>query len=344
LSATPKSDTAFGVDRAGRSVPRGRAVISPAGRAMLEVFFVVAPIFLLMGLGYLAVRFRLYPAEGTKALIGFVNNFATPCLLFQSMLNADFSTAFNPAIIGPFYAGALSVLAIGTLISAKMFRARPGVAVASGFSACFANSILIGFPLVQRAYGDAALPNVFSIISLHAPVLITVATLTIELARRDGRPLHEALGGVALRMVQNPLLWGVALGLIGNLLNLTLVEPVEASVRIMAGAVMPVALFGLGGALNEYRLADSWPQALVMTGLRLVVHPAIAWVLMVPVLGVDPEIARYGVLLAAMPAGINVYVFSTIYNRGVDVAANTVLLTTVLSIFTISGWLLFLGH
>ena len=56
------------------------------------------------------------------------------------------------------------------------------------------------------------------------------------------------------------------------------------------------------------------------------------------------EVARYGILLAAMPAGVNVYVFATYYNRGVSVAANTILIATVASAVTISIWLLILGH
>jgi predicted permease len=111
----------------------------------------------------------------------------------------------------------------------------------------------------------------------------------------------------------------------------------------MSAAVVPVALFGLGGALNEYRLADNWPQALAMSALKLVLQPLIAWVLMVPLLRVEPEIARYGVVLAAMPAGINVYVFATYYNRAVNVATNTILISTVLSVLTVSGWLYVVG-
>jgi predicted permease len=112
---------------------------------------------------------------------------------------------------------------------------------------------------------------------------------------------------------------------------------------MMAAAVTPVALFGLGGALNEYRLVDNWQQALTMAALKLVLQPLIAWTLMVPILNVDHEFARYGVLLAAMPSGINAYVFATYYNRGVNVATNTVLISTVLSVVTVSIWLYVLG-
>jgi malonate transporter len=311
---------------------------------MLATVNVVAPVFGLIAIGYLSVRYRLYPAAGVKGLIAFVNNFCTPCLLFQSMLNADFSTAFNPAILVPFYIGSFFSLLIGSLIAFRLFGNRPGESICSGFAACFTNSVLVGFPLIQRAYGDDAMPVIFSIIGLHAPLLITAATIAIELVRRDARPMSEVARTILVRVVQNPLLWGIALGLSFNFAGVHLAEPLTAGVAMLAGAVMPAALFGLGGALNEYRLADNWGQALAMSGLKLIIHPTIAWLLMVPLLGVDPHIARYAVLLAAMPTGINAYVFATFYNRGVSVSANTVLLTTVLSMFTISFWLLMLGH
>ena len=80
-------------------------------------------------------------------------------------------------------------------------------------------------------------------------------------------------------------------------------------------------------------------QALVASLIKLIIHPAIAYVLMIWVLQVPMDIARYGILLSAMPAGVNVYVFATYYNRGTSVAANTILIATVASALTISAWL-----
>jgi malonate transporter len=310
---------------------------------MFAILNVVTPIFIIIGIGYLAVRFRLYPAEGVRGLIALVNNFLTPCLLFQAMLHADFSTAFNWYVILPFYAGAIFSFIVGSIIAVRFFGNKPGEGVSSGFAAMFTNTVLLGIPILSRAYGEEALPVVFSIIALHASVLITIAMLTMELVRRDGAPIINALGVAAIRIVQNPLLWGIALGVVANLFNVTLIEPVEAFFSMMAAAVVPVALFGLGGALNEYRLADNWPQALAMSLLKLIAQPAIAWVLMVPILKVDHDVARYGVILAAMPAGINVYVFATYYNRAVNVATNTILISTVLSVVTVTGWLYLIG-
>lgn len=310
---------------------------------MLAILNVVLPVFAVIALGYGAVRGKLYPAAGVPGLVAFVNNFATPFLLFDAMLKADFSTAFQPAIIVPFYAGALFSLLAGSIIAVRIFGNRPGEGVSSGFSAMFTNTVLIGIPIIARAYGGEAMPVIYSIIGFHAPLLILVAMLTMEMVRRDGQSLLSVFRVAGLRMIQNPLLWGILAGASGNALGIVLPEPADAFVTMMSQAVLPAALFGLGGALNEYRLADNWAQALAMSAFKLIVHPAIAWVLMVPVLGVDPHIARYGVLLAAMPTGINAYVFATYYNRSVNVATNTILLSTMLSVVTVSAWLYVLG-
>jgi predicted permease len=310
---------------------------------MIAIFNVVVPVFAIITLGYLAVRFRLYPREGVRGLVAFVNNFATPCLLFNAMATADFSAEFNWAVIIPFYVGALVVFAVGTILSVKVFGDRPGEGVASGFAASFTNTVLIGLPIVQRAYGEGALVTTFSIIAFHASVLITIGMLTMELVRRDGAPLHQALGVAFLRIVSNPLLWGIAAGALANYFHVTMPEPVDAFLVMMAAAVIPVALFGLGGALNEYRISESWAHALTMSLLKLLLQPAIAYVLLYYVLKVDHEYARYGVILAAMPSGINVYVFATYYNRSVNIAANTILISTVLSVVTVTGWLYLLS-
>lgn len=310
---------------------------------MLAIVNVILPVFALITLGNLAVRFRLFPAEGVRGLVLFVNNFATPFLLFNALATSDFSETFNWGVIGPFYVGAVFVFVAGTLIATRLFGRTPGEGVASGFSAAFTNTVLVGIPIIGRAYGDGALPTVFSIIAFHASLLLTFGMLVMELVRRDGAPLGKVLGVAFIRIVKNPLLWGIVLGVSANLLEIRLIEPAQAFVTMMAAAVTPAALFGLGGALNEYRLSENWAQALSMALLKLIVQPLIAWTIMVPILNVDHDVARYGVLLAAMPSGINAFVFATYYNRGVNIATNTILISTVLSIATISFWLYFLG-
>jgi malonate transporter and related proteins len=310
---------------------------------MLSILAVIAPIFALISLGYLAVRFRLYPAEGVKALIAFVNNFATPCLLFYSISTSDFRAAFRLDIIGPFYFGAILCFVVGILVARHLFNNRPGESVAVGFSGTFTNTVLVGLPIMSRAYGDEALPVTLSIIGLHGAILLTLGMVTMEVVRRDGASLTKTLVVALRRVAANPLIWGIAAGLIGSTLNLQFAEPAAAFFTMMSSAVVPAALFGIGGALNEFKLSENWKQALCASLIKLILHPLIAYLLMIWVLHVPMEIARYGILLSTMPAGINIYVFSTYYDRGTSVAANTILISTVLSALTITAWLYILS-
>lgn len=310
---------------------------------MLGIISVILPIFALMAFGFGAVRLRLFPADGIKSLIAFVNNFATPCLLFHSLITSDFAAAFNLAIIAPYYIGAATCFVIGIVIARRVFGNAPGEAVAVGFSGTFTNTVLVGLPIMTRAYGQQSLAVTLSIIGLHGAILLTLGMVTMELMRRDGASLGQTLITAAKRVGSNPLIWGIAAGMIGYFSGLKLVEPAEAFFVMMSQAVVPAALFGIGGALNEFKLSENWRQALVASLIKLIVHPAIAYVLMIWVLHVPMEIARYGILLSAMPAGVNVYVFATYYNRGVSVAANTILIATVASALTISGWLYILS-
>src|SRR5690606_12476917 len=135
----------------------------PEPSAMIAIINVILPIFALMGLGFGAVRMKLFPAEGIKSLIAFVNNFATRCLLFHSLVTSAFAAAFNPAYIGPFYIGALTCFVLGIVIALRGFGNSPGVAVSVGFSGMFTNTVLVGLPIILRVYGVDALPVVLSI-------------------------------------------------------------------------------------------------------------------------------------------------------------------------------------
>ena len=84
-------------------------------------------------------------------------------------------------------------------------------------------------------------------------------------------------------------------------------------------------------------------EALMVSTFSLIIHPALSWVLAGPVLGLEREFVQAAVILAAMPAGINGYIFATMYNRAGGTAASSALLATALSVLTVTGWLAFLG-
>jgi malonate transporter and related proteins len=98
-------------------------------------------------------------------------------------------------------------------------------------------------------------------------------------------------------------------------------------------------LVSIGFSLTRYQLKTEISESLMISALSLIVHPLVAFVLAEYVLGLSPEYVRVAVLLAAMPPGMNVYIFATMYERAVALAASSVLIATTLSVATITVWL-----
>ncbi|MGL1922480.1 MAG: AEC family transporter [Hyphomicrobiales bacterium] len=310
---------------------------------MYFIFSVIAPIFILIGMGYLAVKVKYFPQAGVAGLTGFVNNVAAPILLFRAVLGLDFSTAFHIKLVAPYFLVALLVFSIGIAVARVVFKQRPGHAVAIGFSGFFSNGLLIGLPVIQRAYGDEGLLLLFTILGIHAPILFTAGMITMELSRKDGQPLGKTFVIAIRNVLKQPLVIGICLGFIARFAGLELPQILDETTKTITLAVLPCALFGIGGALVQYKLSTVWHLAGVMALIKLVLQPFILWLVLMPIMGVEMEVARIFIVLAGIPTGINAFVFATYYDRAVNVATNVLLISTVGGFFSLSFWLWYLS-
>jgi hypothetical protein len=311
---------------------------------MLTILVTVAPVFLLIATGWGAVRSGYLPASIADALNGFAVKLAVPVLLFRALERLDFHGAFSVPMLVSFYIGAFVCFAVGILLARQVFGRRPGEAVAVGFSATFSNSVLLGVAIVERSFGTAPLTPAFGIIAFHAPVLYAVGIVTMELMRRDGRKLSETFAVAGRSIVVNPLMIGILAGAALNLSGFSLPEPVMAAVDMIASAAIPVALVGIGAAMTRYRMRADLAESGMVAALSLLLHPLIAFTLSHFVFDLPPDMVRAATLLAAMPPGMNIYVFAVMYDRAVSLAASAFLLATTLAVATVSVWLYVLHH
>jgi predicted permease len=307
--------------------------------ALIEV---VLPVFLVIGAGYLAVRQGFFSDAGVDGLMKFTQKFALPCLLFNAMSTLDLAAVFEWRLLVSFYTGALSCFFLG-LLGARHLFGRPWTdSVAIGFCALFSNSVLLGLPIAERAYGEASLASNFAIIAIHSPVCYLTGITAMEIARNTGKSLFATLASILKAMFSNALIIGIILGVAVNLSGLPLPGPVTEAVGMMVRAAIPVALFGLGGILVRYRPEGDLRTIGFVTLLSLIVHPAIAFGLGTG-LGLSQEALRAAVVTGAMAPGVNAYVFADMYGHARRVAASAVLGGTAATVITAWGWLTVLG-
>lgn len=311
---------------------------------MSALVTVILPVFLVIGYGYAARLTGLMRDEAVEGVMRFAQNFAVPVLLFRSIAQIDLNAAYDAGLLTAFYTGAFAAFFFAAGIARLVFH-RPGPdCVAIGFAALFSNSLLLGIPITQRAYGAEALAGNYSIISIHSPLLYTFGITVMEFTRSRGHgagPLSIA-GRALIGVLKTPLVIGILTGFAANLgMRATghdLPEPVWAAVTMVAGAALPAALFGLGGVLYRYRPEGDLKLVAVVSFASLILHPAIAYAL-TRAFGTDVAGMRSAVLTAAMAPGVNAYLFANMYGAARRVAASAVLVATATSILTIWFWL-----
>ncbi len=311
---------------------------------ILELLVVVLPVFLVMGGGYAATRSGLFRQSAVDGLMVFVQNFAVPCLLFRGVATLDLGAVFDLRLLTSFYAGAVVCFLLGILGARHVFGRRPGEAVAIGFGALFSNSLLLGLPIMERAYGAGALAPNFAIIAIHSPFCYLLGITAMEIARADGRGFMATVRAVVNAMFRNALMIGIALGFVVNLTGLEMPEVAATAVDMMAASALPAALFGLGGILTRYGVRSSLGESVMVAGLSLFLHPAIAFGLGHFAFALPGDFVRSAVVTAAMAPGVNAYVFASLYGRAQGAAASAVLLATAASVLTVSGWLALLAR
>ena len=308
---------------------------------MLEIAAVVAPVFGLIGLGFLSARLRLITGRTGEGLAEYVFTLAIPFLLFRTIVDADLPPSLPWAYWTSYFVGVAIAWILATVLARAVFARSQAESVIFGFAAGQANTVMVGVPLILKAFGDAAAAPLVLLLAIHLPVTMTAATLLFEGAGPGGR--RAALIRVARSIATHPILVGIALGILARETGIRPAGAVRTMVDLMAASATPCSLVAMGIALDHYGIRGQWRAAVAISVLKLVLHPLIVYAMARGVFGLPPVWAGVGLLFAACPSGINVYLFASRVRTGEATASAAVSASTGLAVLTVAGWLYFLG-
>ena len=303
---------------------------------------VILPVFLVIGAGYGATRARFFSALQIDALMRFTQQFAIPCLLFHAIATLDLSAGFDPRLLLSFYAGATLCFLIGLLGARFIFNRDWEDGIAIGFCCLFSNSVLLGLPITDRAYGPENLVGNYAIIAFHAPFCYALGITSMEIVRNRGSGGLKTLRATLTAMFSNVLILGIGLGFLFNIGNVPIPGVIDDALALIIRAALPCALFALGGLLVQYRPEGDLRTIAYVCGVALLVHPALVW-LFGTALSLPQDLFRSAVLTASMAPGVNAYIFANMYGRAKRVAASSVLIATATSLLSVWFWLTLLG-
>tara|TARA_A100001234_G_scaffold12403_1_gene10157 strand:+ start:105 stop:1034 length:930 start_codon:yes stop_codon:yes gene_type:complete len=305
---------------------------------MSALLDVIIPVFLIIGFGYCTVWTKLFSTDTIDGLMKFTQNFAIPVLLFDAIAKVDLVNVFDLSLFFSFYVGATAGFLIGFLGSHYIFHRSLEDSVVIGFCCLFSNTVMLGLPITERAYGEEALEHNYAIVSVHAPFCYFLGITVMELVRSTEKSISKKTFVIFKAMFSNALVVGIVLGLLVNILGIDLAKTIQASIDMITAVALPAALFGMGGVLYQYRPEGDIGPITMVCLVSLLLHPVIVWITGLTS-GLTDMQMRSAVITAAMAPGINTYVFANIYGRAKRVASTGVLLSTAFSIGTVWVWL-----
>ena len=305
---------------------------------MSALLDVIIPVFLIIGCGYCTVWTKLFSLDTIDGLMRFTQNFAIPVLLFDAIAKVDLVTVFDLDLFFSFYLGATIGFLLGFFGSYYLFSRPLEDSVVIGFCCLFSNTVMLGLPITERAYGEDALRHNFAIVSIHAPFCYFLGITVMELVRSSEKNLKRNSIVILKAMFSNALVLGIMLGFLVNISEIQLANSIQSSIDMITAVALPAALFGMGGVLYQYRPQGDIGPIIMVCAVSLIIHPAIVWFSGLN-FGLSETQLRSAVITAAMAPGINTYVFANIYGRAKRVASTGALVSTGLSIGSIWLWL-----
>lgn len=315
----------------------------------LAVFHKLLAIFLTVGLGWAAGRMR-WLGSGTDASdpARVLSNAAfyifVPALLFRTTVRLDFA-ALPWGTVAAFFVPALAFLfAVYAWQRRRRGGRADGVAAPSvrAITASFGNSVQLGIPFVTALYGEAGLAIHIALVSLHALVLLSAATVLVELdlARAAGpRDLAATLRSTLRNTIVHPVVLPVLAGLAWNLTGLGLHPVADEALAALGSAVVPLCLVLIGMTLAYYGLQGRARGAFTLSLLKLLVLPALVLAVAHWGFGLAGLPLAVVVLMAALPAGSNALIFAQRYATLAPEATATIVFSTFAFMLTASFWL-----
>ncbi|MGI9435114.1 MAG: AEC family transporter [Geminicoccaceae bacterium] len=314
---------------------------------MSAILDAVVPLFTLVILGFVAGKRRWIDAAGVKALVRFIFNIAMPALLFRLVVISDITGLIDPRFILCHITAQAAAALIGALLAWLLIRPDPPGLVIQGFGSSFPNSVLLGIPLMLALYGERGAVPVTMIFAFNVALYSLVTMLLEIVGRKGGNIAPLALLDTTMRaIIGNPIILAALGGVVVGALGFGLAPVLDRTLGFLGQAGPPTALFALGASLSVREVARGLRgplgAAALMTTCKLLVHPALAWTMAVPILGLDPFLAAAAVIIAALPVGANVYIFAQHYDVAIPEASSAILISTGISMVTLPVLLWFI--
>jgi predicted permease len=292
----------------------------------------ILPILLIGGSGFALGKLFHIDARSLGRVVFYV---FSPVLIFDLLVQNHLKLSEAVGVIALALCVVL-IMGLITLIFGSLLKLERHVLTAVLITTMFANTGNYGLPLVSFAFGEQAL-------SYAGIYFVTITflfyTLGVLIASLGHMNFREALLG----LLKVPTLYAVLLAIVINIWHIQIPGPVDRAVELAAGGTVPLMLVLLGVELTRVELSGSLRAMQLSIPLKLLIAPLVALGLTI-LFGIRGSAFQAGVTESAMPTIVSSMVLATEYQLDSKLVTAIIFISTLLSPFTLTPLLVFLGR
>ncbi len=297
----------------------------------------IAPIFLIILVGYLIKHLRFLKDDFFAEANRFVYYFSLPVLIFTGIVKSGLQ-AFSLSLILSVVVPTITVFplawGLGKVLGLK--RGHLGTFVQSTYhgNVSYIGLAVVFYLLGEEAFRQGSIMVGFLVLTTN---LLSSIILSFATSRQD-RPGS----GPLLSIARNPVIISCLVGIVAASVELRIPAVVMKSMGILANIALPLALVTIGASLTPASMRKSWRLGLFASTIKLLFLPAVA-VGLLKAFDLPYREGLTGILLLATPVATLAYIMAEQLGGDGELASNAVTLSTILSLFTYMGWAVFLG-
>ncbi|AMN52441.1 hypothetical protein ACP90_08395 [Labrenzia sp. CP4] len=308
---------------------------------MLDIFSITGVIFVLIGLGFLSVRYGVFSSAEMAPFGRFVVTFALPALIFRAVSSRPVAEIANFGYLAAVLIGSLAVFVLGYIWSRQVSGSGATASTFRAMGMSCSNSGFVGYPVLLMAlpeFASTALAMNMIVENLvMIPLVLIMAERSVE-SSADGRRM---ITGIAWKLARNPILIALALGMCVSLFALPVPQLIALPIDVVANASAALSLVVIGGTLASLPLTSLDGSVIPVVAGKLLLHPIAVGASLVALstlgLGAGNEgLAAAAILMASMPA-MGIYPILAQRFGEEREAALAMFAMTVLSFVTISA-------
>ena len=304
---------------------------------MTEVAGLALPFFGLIFLGFFAGRIWQRAESELAWLNIFVIYFALPAMFFQLISKTPIEELANFSFVFATALATYTAFAIAFAFAVVRNGGNIAEATVQGLVGGYGNIGYMGPPLALVALGPAATVPTALIFCFDIALVFTLAPLMMALAGSSGRSFAGTLLEIPRKVLLHPFILSTLAGVAGAAFELRPPEPIERLLDNLSAAAAPCALFALGVTVASRSLKRVEAELPFLLLVKLVVHPALAFAVLMLIGGFDRVWIQTAVLMASLPPAATIYIIATQYQAYVLRGSSAVLVGTLVSVFTVTG-------